>query len=481
MAFNRRRFLMGVGGAVVGLPFLEGLAPRTAKAATVPPFALFHRQGNGVQQALFSGNPTAEPERWWPTGMGFGAFTPAMFAAEAVSAQNELATYASKLTMIRGLKHPVGTQLGHPEGFIQGLTGAGVKYENNIPHFERCASLGESLDNRIARDLTPMSPLSLFMGVGAQNGEGVSYLNQRNAAGTQLARSADENMLALFNRMFLPGIGDSQAQAILQTRRKSVNDLVREDFKTLAADTRLSKSDQDRLKLHLDSIRDLEQALLCTIPTTLQGEAATYQSGYSADPEWWKGNSFDQFGTIAAKFAALAIACGSSRSVLINLGKPQNVSNINQVPGASVADFHQISHRQTTDGNPATNIANAQMLHHQIDRFHLRQFKKVLDALSAYTFGDGSTLLDKGVAMHYADLGSGQHDITQLPYLYVGGCDGVLKTGQYISAPNEPVVKLLNTIGSAVGIKNSMGTAPLDDFNADNNGGITGRLMSLLV
>ena len=29
---SRRRFLAGVGGVMVGLPFLEGLAPRGAKA-----------------------------------------------------------------------------------------------------------------------------------------------------------------------------------------------------------------------------------------------------------------------------------------------------------------------------------------------------------------------------------------------------------------------------------------------------------------
>lgn len=480
MAFNRRRFLAGIGGAIVGLPFLEGLAPKTAKAATVPPFALFHRQGNGVQQALFGGNPAGEPERWWPTGFSYGAFTQAMLTADTTTAHNELAAYATKMTMIRGLRHPVGTQLGHPEGFIQGLTGAGVKYENNVPNFQRCAPLGESLDNRIARELTPSSPLSLFMGVGARNGQGVSYLQQKAADGTQLPRTGEENLEAIFNRMFLPGLSDSQAQAVLQARRKSVNDLVREDFKTLSQDTRLSKSDQDRLTIHLDAIRDLEQALQCTIPTSLQSEAATYQALYNSDPEWWKGNSLDQFGTMAAKLASLAIACGSSRSVLINMGQPQDVTPYNQVPGAQNVDFHSISHRQKTDGDPRTNIPNAQVLHHQIDRFHLKQFKKVLDLLAAYTFSDGTSLLDKGVCTHFSDLGSGQHDIYQLPYLYVGSCDGVLKTGQYVSVSNEPVVKLLNTLGAAVGLKNAAGT-PLDDFNADNNGNITGRLGALIV
>ena len=48
MAFSRRKFLIGVGGAVVGLPFLEGLVPKEARADTgPPPFALFYRRANG--------------------------------------------------------------------------------------------------------------------------------------------------------------------------------------------------------------------------------------------------------------------------------------------------------------------------------------------------------------------------------------------------------------------------------------------------
>jgi Protein of unknown function (DUF1552) len=479
MAFSRRRFLVGVGGAVVGLPFLEGLAENTAKAAGAPPYAIFYRRGNGVQQALFARNPAAETERWWPS-FGYGTFTQAMLAAEAESAHNELANYAAKLTIIRGLKHPVGTQNGHREGFIQGLTGAGIKYANNVPDIFNCDPLGESLDNRIARELTPVSPTSLFMGIGAHGAGGVSFLNQKDAGGKQITRAGEENLQAIFNRMFLPGLADSQAQALLQNRRKSVNDLVREDFQTLKADPRLSKSDQDRLAVHLDAVRDTEQALLCAIPGSLAGEVAGYQSAYNADPEWYKGNTVQQGGAMMAKLAALAVACQTSRSVLINMGEPQDNTPYIQVPGAGSEEFHAISHRQRTDDDPNTNIANAQLLHHRIDRFHLQIFRGILDRLSEYTFGDGTTLLDKGVCTHFSDLGTGQHEITQLPYLYVGGADGALRTGQYLNEPNTPVVKLLNSIGAAVGLKNAAG-GPLDDLNADNNGGIKGRISSIVI
>lgn len=490
MAFNRRNFLLGLGGAIVGLPFLEGLAAKKARAAddAALPFAVFYRRGNGVQQALFDRVANAEPERWWPV-VPYGSITQAQIeAAAAVDGQEsaialELGSYTSKLGIVRGLRHPVGTQNGHREGFIQGLTGAGVKYPNDVPDVFVCDPLGESLDNRIARELTPTSPTSMYMAIGAHDEGGVSFLKEKDASAKQLTRAGEENLLALYNRIFLPHVSettDALAKQLLENRRKSVNDLVREQLVSLRSDPRLSKADQDRLQLHTDAIRDVEVAISCMIPPALGTDVTTFQAAYVADTDWYKGHTVSQFGAVAAKLAALAIACGTSRSVLLNIGPPQDTIQYRQVPGAGTNDFHSISHRQSVDGDASTNIANAQLLHHAVDRFHLSLFRGILDRLSEYTYGDGTTLLDKGVCVHYSDIGSGQHEISQLPYLYVGGADGALRTATYVNAQNEYLVKFLNTIGSAVGCKNAVG-GPLDDLNADNNGGITGRLGSILV
>lgn len=483
MAFNRRKFLLGIGGAVVGLPFLEGLAAKTARAdASLPPYALFYRRGNGVQQALFDRNPTGEPERWWPQ-IPYGSITPAQLAAATSSAIGlELASYASKLTIIRGLRHPVGTQNGHREGFIQGLTGAGVKYPAGQPDPFNCESLGESLDNRIARELTPASSTSTFLSIGAHALGGVSFLAAQDAQGKQVTRAGEENLLALYGRIFLPAqqtSNDEAAVELLASRRKSVNDLVRDQLVALRKDPRLSRSDVDRLQSHTDAIRDVELSLTCLVPEALQGDVATYQQAYDADAGWSKGHSVAKFGAIVARLASLAIACGATRSLLINVGEPQDVIDYQDVAGAGAYDFHSISHRQSNDDDPATAIANAQLLHHAIDRFHLRLFRSVLDGLSSYAYADGTTLLDQGVCVHYSDIGSGQHEITQLPYLYAGSAGGALATGLYRNETGQEVVKLLNTIGAAVGCKSSAG-GPLDDFNAGNNGNIKGRLASLV-
>ncbi len=478
MVVNRRKFLIGIGGAIVALPFLKSLAPkRKARVAGPPSFALFYRRANGVQQALFNRTPSAEPERWFPN-LPYGPITSAALAAPPSQPQgcalSELAGYAPRLAIVRGLSHvTTGTLNGHREGFIQGLTGAGVKYPNNTPDTFVCDPLGESLDNRIARELTPGDGTSMFLSIGSHGKTGISFLNTLGPDGVPLARAGEENLLAVYNRLFLAASGDEAARQLLVERRKSVNDLVKADLDRLRRDPRLSDSDQQRLDLHMQSIRDTEIALTCTVPAPMGGEVTNYQARYDADPDWGKGNTLTHFGDAIAKLASLAIACGSTRSVLLNIGEPQDATLYKEVPGAGADDFHSISHRQRVDGDRSTDIRGAQLLHHEIDKFHLRIFRSILDQL------DARGLLDYGTCVHYSDLGSGQHETYGLPYFYVGGAHGALATGIYVNEPDVKVPQFLNTIGAAVGCTNADGE-PLDDFNSASNGTITGRIASLI-
>jgi hypothetical protein len=478
MPFTRRKLLIGIGGAIVGLPYLESLVRKNTRVRHGPPtFALFYRRANGVQQALFNRNFSQEPERWFPN-LPYGTITTAALAAPPSQPQgcalSELASYASRLTIIRGLRHVVtGTLNGHREGFIQGLTGAGVKYPNGTPDTFICDPLGESLDNRIARELTPTIGTSMFLTVGAHHKTGLSFLNTRDANGIPLPRVGEEDLLGVYNRLFLSASGDGAARQLLLDRRKSVNDLVKADLDRVRRDPRLSASDRQRLDLHTQSIRDTEIALTCTIPPSLETDVTTYQNHYDGDPDWGKGNTLRRFGDAVAKLTSLAIACGSTRSVLVSIGEPQDVAPYMEVAGAGGYDFHSISHRQRVDSDSSTNISGAQLLHHEIDRFHLRIFRSILDQL------DQKGLLDYGTCVHYADIGSGQHETYGLPYLYVGGANGALKTGIYVDETDVMVPKFLNTIGTAVGCRNPAGDS-LDDFNSANNGNVTGRIASLV-
>src|SRR5690349_8193757 len=134
---NRRLFLKGLGGAVVGLPWLETFAGRnTAWAAgAVPPFIVIMRQANGVQQ-----QDGGEPENFWPTALG--SITTATLGTRAVS---ELSAYASKLLIVKGVNY----SSGHPNSGCEHSTGGNICLTATDPTSgsNRSLATGESIDN----------------------------------------------------------------------------------------------------------------------------------------------------------------------------------------------------------------------------------------------------------------------------------------------------------------------------------------------
>ena len=148
--FPRRLFLTGAAGVTVGLPFLETFASKGARAAGPddPGFVVFMRQGNGCSQALPYSNP-AEPEMFWPRNLG--ALTAASLAADSDRATSELSAYADDLLLVRGVRGALSIGgCGHARGALQALT---AQPTGDAEATNNSLALGESLDNRIAREL----------------------------------------------------------------------------------------------------------------------------------------------------------------------------------------------------------------------------------------------------------------------------------------------------------------------------------------
>ncbi len=219
----------------------------------------------------------------------------------------------------------------------------------------------------------------------------------------------------------------------------------------------LSKADRERLELHFQSIRDLEVNMSCNLPDVDIAAMEAIQS---------KVGTSDNLQTVAKMqmdIIALAIACGVVRAATVQIGDG-NDSTEYTINGQKQYSFHWISHRIQGDGDKGDPIENAYLLHHEIDKIHGRLFKYLLDKLSSYSLGSG-TLLDSGVAVWTNDLADKNHSYKNVPYVLAGGCNGFLKTGQYIDAGKVNNNKLFNTIGSAVGCrKNGPNSDYMDDF-----------------
>jgi hypothetical protein len=276
-------------------------------------------------------------------------------------------------------------------------------------------------------------------------------------------RTAESNPYDAYVALFgMPGADQQEMQRAL-ARRKSVNDLVRNEMATLLSNQRLSKNDRNRLEAHRSAIRDLELGMQCALPPELLVELSNTSDGDATSDDLIVPTV-----QLHAQVIALAMACGKTPAATLQVGNGNDQTQYT-IDGTKFERFHHISHRINSDGSDGTPIANADVKHHQIDKLFAGIFRDLVKALDDRETPTG-TLLDEGVAIWLNDLSNGPpHSTRNMPYVCAGGCGGQLKTGVYVDAGDTTQGryvshnKFLNTIGAAVGVKNGAG-APLDDF-----------------
>ena len=142
LKLSRRRVLRGFGGVVLGLPFLEALAPRQAGAqaeTAMTRFGVFFCC-NGVNM-----------ERWFPKG-DFGALTDAHLAGTSNEA---LTPFRSKLLFPRGVHMtPRGFDRDGGGGDDHGK-GMAHKLTAQFADDDDWLALGPSIDHVLARAINP--------------------------------------------------------------------------------------------------------------------------------------------------------------------------------------------------------------------------------------------------------------------------------------------------------------------------------------
>ena len=465
-----RRFVLCAGGVSLALPVLESLSPSRAKAAPEDEtFAIFFRQANGVAQEQRTELGT-EPERFWPRTTG--ALTDASLSGRALG---ELASVKQHLLVVGGVDmRDYNYGDGHARGALQCLTARGPVVAGAGGNSE---AAGESLDHGFGRELNPGGRDSLFLYAGRSGGWLGGPCISYRAAGQR--RAALHNPLDAYRAITgSTSGGTDEAQRLAGLRQRGVDDLVRAQMSRILSHPRLSASDRRRLELHRDSIRDVEVTLSCRMSEdqqrALEGAGTSY-------------NSSDGDDTLAAArlhmdIAAIAVACGYTRSVAIQVGAGNDGSTRfrHSETGVLMENYHYVSHRRLSHGSDGSIIAGSDALHHDIDRQFARSFLHLVNRLRAVTMPDGGTLLDRGVACWLNDLSSGPpHGRHNVPWILAGSANGFFRQGQYVviddADPNHQ--KLLNTIGSAVGLRSGGGY--LDDFGDPAlPGGILDELMA---
>jgi hypothetical protein len=300
---------------------------------------------------------------------------------------------------------------------------------------------------------------SLFLyagsGGGWLGGPCISYRASNNR------RTALHNPVNAYQTMM--GV-DEELFTELAARQKSVNDLVRGHMNDLLASPALSAKDRERLELHLSSIRDLENSLSCN----LEADEEAALDGASAGYDSTNGDAVMSALRTHMDIAVLAVACGYTRSVSMQVGSGNDGSTrfSNLETGQEMENYHYISHRRASHDSSGAIIANSDLLHHYVDRHFGMAFNYLLDKLAAVVLPNGEALIDCGVSVWYNDNGNGPgHSSNNVPFILAGSAGGFLRTGEYIQIGGDEGnhAQLLNTIGSAAGMRNASGDY-LDDF-----------------
>ena len=239
---------------------------------------------------------------------------------------------------------------------------------------------------------------------------------------------------------------------------------MRGQLRDLLGSPKLASKDRERLDLHLTSIRDLELALTCS----LRDDAAKVLEGEAQGFDSTNGDEVLRNARLHLDVAVLAVACGHTRSVALQIGNGNDASTryVDPDTGSQMENYHYISHRRLSHDSSGAVIANADLLHHKIDRQFAKTFAHLLDRLASYPTPTG-TLLDQGLSVWYNDNANGPaHSHKNVPFVLAGSASGFLKQGLYITASGGREInhsKLLNTIGSAVGVRTAAGEM-LEDF-----------------
>ena len=193
-----------------------------------------------------------------------------MLADKATRSIGELADYADKLLIVRGINLPYNsTGCSHSAADAQILTAAedhGGQHE-----LQGHGDLGRHRDRRRQRTrpgatrscstrgcFRPAAPASTSPGTSR-----TSRRNSRACTSTRPTRRTRQIIGAVGNGTTVTS-AEAQAQMQRAARSKSINDILRPQIQALLARTDLSTSDRARLDQHLTAIRDIEVKITTT-------------------------------------------------------------------------------------------------------------------------------------------------------------------------------------------------------------------------
>lgn len=368
---SRRTFLRA-SGVCIGLPMLDAMLPRFARADQ-------------------SANQSP-PKRMLLISRALGLHAPYFFPKD-VGREYEPSRYLSLLkshrddfTVFSGMSHLYGSGHGTGAGLFTGVAPERMRHgdiRNSI-----------SLDQEVAAHIqSPTRYASLVLGKSgkAWNQKGVMI-------------PAQGRPVEVFKQLFIDGTPEEIARQVRRIQNgQSILDGVRDQANSLART--LGTSDRNRINLLLTSVREAEQRLQQDQEWIRKPKPKVDGKAFARSV---KGEQLIEREAQWLELARLALQTDSTRVISLSLHSHANVS----INGKLIM-HHEASHH----GKRAETIERLA----SIEEAQLKGLNKFLDNMKATVEGDAS-LLDRTQVLYADDLGNASaHTTRNLPILLAGG------------------------------------------------------------
>ncbi len=413
MTLSRRILLRGIG-TTLALPWLDAMGPLAAWAdsgapvsRTTPNRMAFLYVPNGINMADWK--PATEGE----------------LPAELPSILKPLEAHRGEFSILTGLTADKARANGdgggdHARALSAFLTGTQPRKTDGTD-----IRAGISVDQVAAArlgDRTRLASLEIGTEAGSMAGNcdsGYSCVYSSTMAWRSATQPLPKevNPKLVFERLF--GAGSREERQRRDARRKSVLDLVKDDFADLNG--RLGRSDQRKLDEYFSAVRDLEQRIerAATLPEPTVPDGVSQPAGIPG--------SYEEHIRLMADLMVMAFQTDSTRVctfVLANEGSGKPYPFIGVSEG-----HHDLSHH----GNNAEKKAKIA----KINKFHATQLAYLLGRMKSVKEGDG-TLLDHCMLAYGSGNSDGNaHNHDDLPLLLAGRGCGTIKPGRHVVYPKE--------------------------------------------
>ena len=416
---SRRKFIVGVGGSFLSLPWFESLA--NARSPVKPPVRLgfFYLPNGLVRRGFFPGETDrklpsfASQNNVWrfegrnaPVGSHPLTFTPTL---------EPLYPWRSKVSLVTGLdrKFQNGTD-SHAQAASCYLTSSAPYQVVNSVY-----PLARTLDH-VAADLigtsTPFATLELSCNDSKDNIESI-YFDNMSWYGPGHVAPSMRSPRQVYDRLF------STKQT---SRYRNVTDLVLGNAKNLQK--RLGKADRHKFSEYVESIRTIEVRM--DKVDLLRSQISQYKPERPRD--FFPRNEYIH---IMGDLMITAFQAGLTNVSTLMIA-PERWTTTNKYEGIleQPRSHHAMTHSQ------------AEFLEDllKLDRFHVAAFSRLLKKMDAIEEANGTTLLDNTIFTLGAGLGDGAtHQYNDLPVIVAGGGGGRLAGGQHLQCtPGTPLANL---------------------------------------